>query len=224
MVEIETIWFQNLAESLEGEAIVVDAWAASLNINILLSKKPRRLIVVNEDNLKRATEVYPEAILVGESDRLPPSRFQTSNQPGEIDKVDAFGRDILWMSVGGSRVIEKAMRIAKGGVFVGSTGNVRALAEYFSNKKGVVTVIYAGARGQKMTEDKICGDLIKKAILGIPIDWQVEVNKISQAIKSFYPSSNWEKDLYLIEEYLNRFDAVPSGIVNSQGFIQMVLG
>lgn len=222
MVEIRTFWFHQLKSIVADYIVSVDAWAASLNIDILLFKKPRHLIVVNENNLKKAIKTYPKALLVGESDQLSPKHFFASNQPGEIDKVPATGKNILWMSVNGSKVIEKAVQMTKGKVVIGSTGNVNTLARYFSLKKGTVVVIYAGNRGQKVAEDKLCGDLIVKAILKQKINWQEEVKKIAQVIKSSYPPPDWQNDLYLIESYLNKFGVVPQAVVNKQRFIECI--
>ena len=222
MPKIKTIWFHDLKSKLDGDAIAVDVWGATLNINILLSKKPRHLIVVNEINLKKARITYADAFLVGESRIWPASSFYTSNQPGDIDRVPTRGKDILWMSANGSRVIEKAMVLAKGGVFTGSTGNIKALANYFGKKKGNLNIILAGNLDEELEEDRICGELIRKSILGLSIDWDKEVKKIMHAIKTRYEPHNWKGDLHLIPLYLNKLNNIPKGIVNEKGFIEMV--
>lgn len=223
MPDIKTIWFYNLKSKLDGDLVVVDAWAASLNINIILSKKPRHLIVVNEANLEMAVKVYPEAVLVGESRIWPASRFYTSNQPGDIDKVATSGKDILWMSANGSRVIEGGIKLAKGGVYTGSTGNIRALAKYFRKKNSRIYIVMAGNLEEELEEDKICAQLIRKCILGEKIRWSKEIENIIQAIKTRYPPPDWQMDIHLIDKYLNKLDNIPRGIVNNKGFIEMVV-
>jgi len=221
--QLKTFWFHELPEQIIGDVIVVDAWAASLNICILLAKKPTHLIVVNEQDLLKVKSFYSGAILVGESDILVPRRFQASNLPGDIDQVPAQDKTILWMSVNGSKVIEKAMKIIQNGqVFIGSTGNVKALSRRFSKKLNSLNIIISGSRGKEVKEDKLCGKLIEKAILNLPINWKSEVEQIMEAVKKTYPPFNWEKDINLIPDYLNRFLIVPKIIHNRNGFLEAI--
>lgn len=79
---IEKVWFHELPKDQKIDSIVVmvDVNAASSNMSVLLSKNPKKLLVVNEENLSQARQIYPQSILTGESLSLDPSKFQASQK------------------------------------------------------------------------------------------------------------------------------------------------
>lgn len=219
-MRVKKFWFHKLPEKLEDDIVVVDAYAATANLCVLLSKKPQYLIVVNERNLEKAESLYQNSILVGESEQLPPSRFAASNQLKDIRRVRVDGRKVLWMSINGSRLVEKVMKArSKGEVVAGSFSNMKAIASYFLRKREVVNIVMAGDRGVRVEEDRICGEIIEKTILGLPVDWKREKKKVVKFVKDYY--DDWKGNLEFLVDCPNEFDIVPKFFVNSRGFIEV---
>lgn len=222
MVEVKKFWFHKLPGKLKGDVVIVDACAASANMCILLSKRPQCLIVVNERNLEKAENIYKSAILVGESERLPSHRFVASNNLDDMRKVKVRDKKVLWMSINGSRVVEKVMEMKnkKGEEAVaGSFSNMQAISSYFSRKRGRVNIVMAGNRGVEVEEDKICGEIIERMILGLSFDWEQAREKIKKFVKRYY--GVWRRNLKFLVDYPNEFDVVPKFFINKSGFIEV---
>lgn len=223
-VTIKKVWFHNLKKSpreFSGTVIVVDAQAATANMAILLSKKPNRIIVVNEQNLDRARQAYPGAILIGESNSLPQSTFVWDNHQQSMYEGDAAGRDILWMSVNGSRLMEFAIAYTKDGeVLSGSFMNTQAIAKHCKSKQSPITIIMAGDQGEEVVEDRICADVIKHYIDDAPFDWKPLKREIITAFKTHYEPEVLVDIPYLVD-HLNEFSVIPRCFINGEGFIEV---
>lgn len=83
---INKYWLWDLPKKIEGIAIVIDTFAATTNLPIIISEKPGKLIITNEENLVKAKNVYPDGLVIGESTTLPKNTFICSNFPSDIIK------------------------------------------------------------------------------------------------------------------------------------------
>lgn len=221
---IEKVWFHDLQKSpreLNGTVVVIDAQAATANMAILLSKKPRRIIVVNEENLGRARQTYPDGLLIGESNALPESAFTWDNHQQSMYESSPKGRDLLWMSINGSRLIEFALAHTKeANILAGSFINARAIADYSKEKHLPVTIIMAGDQGVEVVEDRISADVIEHYIDKTPFDWESLKKKITNAFRTHY-AQEVLVDIPFLVDHLNEFSIVPKCVINPDGFIEI---
>lgn len=219
---ITKIWFSKLPQELNGNIVVIDAFAASANMSILLSKSPKRLVVVNETTLHDARKVYSDSVLIGESDILKPTAFAFSNQLKDMYHGDATAKTILWMSVNGSRVFERAMQIVhNGSVLAGAFCNSKAVAEYLMKSPQNTTLIMAGNRGTEVDEDRLCADVIEYRLRNRTFDWEEIKRKVSEFITRYYePTEAHDNLFYLLR--LDEFNIVPKCFLNEYGFIEII--
>ena len=221
-MEIRRVWFHSLPEKLPGHVVVVDAYAASANMSTLLSKNPNRLVIVNEENLERATQIYKNAFLVGESDLLPPSVFSFNNHPVNMYQGNVGNKDVLWMSINGSRIFEETMEHTEvGEVLAGAFNNSQALTDYLIKKGGVVYIVMAGNRGIEVAEDRICGEVIERKLKREMIDWEEVKKEISRFLVKFYDSIEAVSDLPYVVDRIDEYDIVPKCFRNSNGFLEI---
>ena len=200
-VHIEKVWFYELPSDFEfnGTTVMVDANAASSNMPLFLSKNPARLLVVNEQNLSRALMQYPDALLAGESLSMDPERFSASNHISSINKIEAGGKDILWMSINGSR----------------------ALVNFLAQSQKDVLIVMAGDRGQEVLEDKICGEMIEKKLSGLPVDWEDSRQALTKELMKYASDQSEIKDDLPLLLDLNRYNIVPKCFKNKDGFLEV---
>ena len=220
--EIDLGWHYEVEQRPRGVVVIIDANAATTNIPLILSKKPRRLIVVNEKKLAQAKLVYPGALLVGESDILDLAHFVASNNPPVIDKTDLANRDVLWMSVNGSRLIE-AYAQPGAEVVTCAFNNMAAVKKwFFRNRHGqALSIIVAGNRGMPMLEDYKCGEVLRNILLGESYDWEEvkkEVKDFLATVPEYAP--NYRANLpYILDR--DRFKIVPRIERNEEGFLEI---
>lgn len=222
-MEIERIWFHQLPKGrqLEGNIVMVDANAASSNLSVLLSKNPNHLIVVNEESLARARSTYSGSILVGESLSLPEEQFLASNHISDIARVEVEGRNILWMSNNGSRVLERAVKSCQGQVLAGGFNNCLALTNFLINDSKPVYIIMSGNQGDEVLEDRICGEVIEKRLKGETFDWNAQKEQVVQFIMEYYAGQRQIKDDLPYLLHLDQFGIVPKCFINDSGFLEV---
>lgn len=219
---IQKVWFHQMPNQLTGAVIVIDAFAASANMSILLSKNPRRLVVVNEQNLKRARKLYTGSLLVGESSLLKKEEFTCSNELKDMYQADVMGKDVLWLSDNGSRVFEKTMATQNDIVVAGAFCNTKEVAKYFLNqpKDIPIIIIMAGNRGRKVDEDRLCADVIEDRLLNRQFDWNKIKREAEKGVRSYCLKSEADRNLpYLFR--LDEFNIVPQCVINKDGFIEI---
>ena len=222
-VHIEKVWFYELPSDFEfnGTTVMVDANAASSNMPLFLSKNPARLLVVNEQNLSRALMQYPDALLAGESLSMDPERFSASNHISSINKIEAGGKDILWMSINGSRVFEKMCGHTDRLVLAGAFNNFGALVNFLAQSQKDVLIVMAGDRGQEGLEDKICGEMIEKKLSGLPVDWEDSRQALTKELMKYASDQSEIKDDLPLLLDLNRYNIVPKCFKNKDGFLEV---
>jgi len=222
-MKVKIQWFYELKGKPTGTIVVIDVYGATTNIPMILSKGPKSLVVVNERNLRKAQQTYEESILVGESDNLPRKVFKASNHPANINSAKLSGKNVLWMSDNGSRVFEAVAVRKKRRVFSCSFNNITALSRWLKKDKGErkITIVISGSKGIPADEDRLCGELLKKLLLGKEYNW----GKIRKDVTNFmdgHPGykGKHKKDMKFILD-LGRFKSVPICFKKENGFLEI---
>lgn len=223
--ELQSRWFHDWKPDVEhiplGSVVVIDACAATTNMAILLSKHPHHLIVVNEQTLSAAQETYPDALLIGESKLLPKEVFVWNNQLTKMYGSNPAGKDLLWMSINGSKVIERVMMHNPAEVLAGSFANMSALAEYLQGRIRPIAIIMSGDQGEPVAEDRICAEILTAKLHGVPFNWDTSKREIEEAFRAHYSTEEYEEIPYLLDHF-DEFSIVPRCIQNASGFLEVV--
>lgn len=221
-MKIRKYWFWEIPKKTTGIAIVIDAWAATTNIPILLSQKPKRLIITNEEKLFLSQKIFPDALTIGESITLPKETFSASNFPADIVKANFRGKTVLYMSSNGTKLIEAIFN--KTGVVIScSFNNLSAVCKWFYlQKEKELSIIMAGELGKEVEEDRVCADILEKELKGFYYNWDATAKGIKKCINSYYSAFS-EKVVdslsYVVDR--NRYVLVPKVFRNREGFLEI---
>lgn len=204
--------------------VVIDSYAATSNVNIMLQKKPKKLLVINEKNLRKAVNKYPDGLLIGESDKFA-FEFLSSNHPSDIIKLNLNNKIVLYMSINGTKVFEKFISKYKR-IITCAFVNLRPVSRWLIEQKiSEVSLIMSGdiseSRREKVEEDKICADILKYELDKQSYNWSIYKEKITDFINSYY--GNPQKrylSLPLVLD-LNRYNVVPLVFRNKAGFLEV---
>lgn len=168
-MQVNIIWPWDLTENINGIAVVCDVWAATTNINTLLSKQVGRLFLVNQYNVQEAKRKYRKSLVIGQSLKLPKDFFDTSNNPYDVANARVKNKTVLYMTNNGTRIIELALAKKASKVISVSFSNLNCLAEYLRGFEENVYLIPAGEvefANPKVIEDKVCLQTLKKFLKG----------------------------------------------------------
>ncbi|MBI2029235.1 2-phosphosulfolactate phosphatase [Candidatus Gottesmanbacteria bacterium] len=220
-MSINKYWMWELPEKIDGTAIIVDAFAATTNIPIILSKKPKKLIIINGEILDKAKKIYPDGLVIGESTTLPKKTFICSNFPSDIIKCKFKNKIVLYMSSNGTKAIESVWRLTNHTVSC-SFNNMLAVKKYIHNKKeNNITVVMAGEFYKKVLEDQLCAEAIIKEIKEEKYSWSDVSDKLIEYIKFHYKAVR--KDFQSLDLTLNKnsYNIVPGLFKNNNSFLEV---
>jgi phosphosulfolactate phosphohydrolase-like enzyme len=236
-MNVQKHWFADLSsEEIEGIrrkheiVVVVDLWAATTNLVIMLGKKPARLFIVNDDRFSKAQLVYPGAILIGESQEIPREKFASSNEPSEISQVNIYDKDVLYITFNGTRVLGAFSNQEKGLVFAASLANYRTVADYLKKVNvGKINLIAAGnltgeLQGREFTEDWMVAELLEKELKSENYDYskvQTRIKKVVEDIYGVQSSLSPEKRFWPFI-FAPKADIVPMVFINREGFVEVL--
>jgi len=221
---IDILWPWELKDLTGRTAIIIDLWAATSNIALLLGKGVKNLIVVNKENAIRGKEIYKNAIVVGEHYQLPANFFDYSNYPSDVNKIMTT-ESILYMTTNGSYVIEQALSKKAKCVLTGSLLNFSAIGQYIGNsKQEQVVIIPAGNRVRKngkAEEDILCAKLFSKILNNQAINWDKQINILKEIILRDYGSEEKFRPAedFAVTFQLNKYNVVP--ICIKEGWIKI---
>lgn len=237
MVEARKRWFDEIRpEEIENlragnnALVVIDIWAATTDLVLMLSRGPSRLIITSDQRYLQAEKTYPGAIIIGESKKIPKEKILSSNDPYEIDKVDISNRIVLFVTNNGTRVLEALSSGATGRVFAGSLVNFRALVSCLKSGDFERIMIVAagnltGDKGGKVfIEDWLAADVFEKSLTGQEVDLGSVGEQIRKAVFDIYqeetdipPEKRFWPYIFAPES-----DIVPTAFINSDGFVEVV--
>ena len=175
--DVVIAWSDELPRSLSGDTVVVvDTLAATTNIVDFLAAGAS-LALTNQNSIVALSQRMPDALVVGETrDPALAARrlFQCSNSPREISESGLLGRlkgrDLLYMSNNGTRVIEECFSRGPGQILCGSFANRAALADALRSRAlhGRIWIVPAGESGlgcPKEGEDLFAAESIRAKVL-----------------------------------------------------------
>lgn len=237
-MDVERRWFADFRQQEIEEirrrqelVVVVDLWAATTNIVLMLGKKPARLIIINDDKYKAAKNLYKDSLLIGQSYQIPKEEFAAAtNLPFDIQQVNIRDKLVLYTSFNGARVLEAFSMPEPGLVLICAFSNCRAVANYLE-KTDVpkVTIVASGnltgeMGGLRFFEDWIGAEILEKTLKREQYDEAELLEGIKKVIASQYPD---RPKSFLEEEvwpfiFAPKSDILPTAFVNSDGFVEVV--
>lgn len=122
-------------------AVIVDALRASATAAMLLDVGATELLLVRDvEDAFAAKDTWPDALLFGERDSVPPKGFDYGNSPGEV--AAAKGRRVIFTTTTGTARVLQAYGASA--VLMGSTINALAVVMHASGYGKDVVVVPAG--------------------------------------------------------------------------------
>ena len=119
--------------------VVVDVLRASSSIVTLLDRRAEAVIAAaNIEDARSLHDLFPESLLCGEKDSVPPPGFDYGNSPAEFARLEIAGRTVILATSNGTRILA-SFGDAAPVLLVGSLLNRNAVAE--------AAVRVAGERG-----------------------------------------------------------------------------
>jgi phosphosulfolactate phosphohydrolase-like enzyme len=204
---------------------VCDVWAATTNINILLSKGARHLLLVNADNVERAKKKYTNAVVIGQSLSLPITFFNSSNYPYDVARVKVRDKIILYMTNNGTKIIELAFVKRASKVFSVSFSNLNSLAKHLKGLREEIYLIPAGEMefsDPKVLEDLICIQTLEALLKGKRVD----IKRSEKSAKNFiqkaygYQEFDQQKNFELVFK-TNNLSVIPLYKKTKDGLIRV---
>lgn len=224
-------------KKISGVAVVADVYAATTNLGTFIAKEAAEIFLVNKRSMRRAFELYPDAVLIGET--IDPEEIQVlkdygkefycSNYPTAIEKVSLVGKTVLFISHNGSKVIELAFENGAQEVYTVAYTYFESVWKYLSGRDASnLTFIASGEKTEpaisdlKSLEDyRILEDLRKK-LTSVNVNLSESVAFMNTFIQSHYPSLGGQRAKMLkIISHINSIQAVPVCRQPSNGLIEI---
>ncbi len=155
------------------EAVLIDVFRATTSIVVMFYKGVNEIIPAKDEN--EAWKIYSQKrdyILIGERDGIKIDGFHYNNSPDELMNADLNGRNVIFVSTNGTRVLKK---IESPVVYIASFLNADLIANTVENDADLVC---ANRRDIFSIEDFFCASYIKARKMGIFIDFENLKEKI----------------------------------------------
>ncbi len=220
-MKIHKYWFWEMPEKIPDVVVVIDAYAATTNLCLMLSQKPKKVILVNNINFEKAKINYPDSTVVGESVSLSADVFKVTNLPVDIAKANLSEKQILYMSINGTRVLESIFKKTKI-ILICCFTNMAAVVKYlYRQRVKEIVIIMSGDWPDKVYEDKICADVLINEFTGKSYNWKEYSKEVTEFINSYYGYPNKRKKSLPYVLDLNAYNIVPRVFKNKQGFLEI---
>lgn len=207
-MEIDILWPWELPEKIAGTVVVIDVFAATTNIAILLAHQVSQLYLTNSRQIKFITEHRDDALIAGESADLAISYFDVGNMPSKVAQALVLGKTVYYMSINGTRVIEEVMNKQPQQVVAGSFVNIDVLVSWLERSASTqVLLVPAADENFKVAEDEICATAIKSLLRGENINWLRLQRAAARFIRSYYRPPD-EEDIAVVLSR-NAFPVIP---------------
>lgn len=224
-MKINYFWSWEVPDEPVDVYVIIDVYAATSNIPVMLFMKPKNLFVINEDSLINIKNKYPNSLLVGESDELPKEMFAAKNLPYNIGKLKLKNKTILYMSNNGSRVIEKVIRVHPQFVVTASFNNLFAVSTWITNHNfSLINIISSGEKSfpdYEANEDFYCAQALGRLLKKDKSKISYYLKKAKDFVKSAYSPPVPLKENYSLIFTLNRFSLVPICYFEKEGYISI---
>lgn len=220
-MDIQHYWFWQLPSKLPTATyVVIDTWAATHNLSLILSKNPQKLFITNEHQYSKLQQHYPRAVLVGES-QTHDLDFYSSNHPPDIKKADLKNKVVLFMSYNGTRVFEKLMQ-SQAKAYALSFSNLAAVAKLLQHQPPPLTIIKSGTQGKPAPEDEACANVFTKQLNNHSYDWFSHKTNVFQAMQQTYDLyDNFRLDSARAVLHKDIFETVPVCHKTPKGYLHI---
>lgn len=220
-MEVNRYWSWEIPKNLQQIVVLIDSYAATTNLNIILDDNPKSLIIVNDKILGKAKKMYPENLVIGESLTLAFEEFDISNFPSEIAKRNLKDKVVLYMSINGTRVLESLFR-NKRTIISCAFNNIKAVCRWL-RKQNVkeVQVVMAGDYPEEVLEDKLCAEILRSEIEETSYDWKNLSKEVTYYINNYYGNPKMRQESLPFVLDINRYNIVPTVLKNEKGFLEV---
>ena len=198
-------WSWDVPDVAGSLCAVSDVLAATTNIARMLAVGARTLTLVTEETVESVRVRSGGALIVGESRRLPRNFFSVSNHPSDIFRADFRGKDIVYMSNNGTRVISDMLDRGAESVTAVSFVNISA-SSTFLKREGSRNIIgiAAGERtypDKHAPEDRRCISVLRQIYTGKHVDWDTVFSTLNDEMQRYYSLNFWKEDvLYVLKK------------------------
>lgn len=210
--DLPILWPWELPERLSGVVVVIDVYAATSNIAFFLARQVAQLLLVNNESVHRVKHQHKGALVIGEDFSLPDDFFDTGNQPHKTEGIDISGKEIIYMSNNGTRIIDLAFRKGARNVIATSFLNMGASVSWLREiSEHDVLLLPAGdvrIKENPVTEDMACAETLRDILMGKPVDWKERFREVEEFMLSYYDPEHCKLDIPIITD-LNRYPVVP---------------
>lgn len=217
-------WPWQLTKKLPSLVAVIDVYAATTNIVYFLSQNPAQLLLANDQKIQILRHQYPNAIIIGESQKQPTNFFDTSNLPRLATAINVTGKTVLYMSNNGTRIIRSVIKQKAKTVIAVSFANISSSANWIKQQRtNKLTIIPAGDKeisNQQSLEDLLCAKALQKLLLKQKIDWNKMLQEVKHFIKDNYPPNYRDADFQTVLAR-DLFSIVPICWCTKQGIIRI---
>ncbi|GGM71261.1 hypothetical protein GCM10007108_06730 [Thermogymnomonas acidicola] len=155
---------RNQKDFEEGTRVLVDIFRSTTSIPIILHRGATRVIPTGSVSVARAMKREdPKRVLVGERFGLKVPGFDYNNSPSELMGADLQGREVIFTSTNGTKVLERIRN--RGRVFLGSFVNFSKTVDAVSGGDRVFITLSNRPDGEA-DEDRIFGEFIREKLEG----------------------------------------------------------
>ncbi|MBI2010406.1 MAG: 2-phosphosulfolactate phosphatase [Candidatus Chisholmbacteria bacterium] len=227
---IRSYWLQKLPKRLgKGIYVVIDVWGATTNLAIMLSQKPKKLLITNKEQLPRLLRQYPKAIIVGESLRGN-IKFTVSNLPNEVEAANFKDKIIAFSTTSGTKAFEQLKRHHS--IIGCAFNNISAVAKFLRRQNQPVIIITAGDPNFRAQEDEFGREVLIKEIRHEKYNWKNLQPKIKQLIIDQETTHYSHLPGHQITPHLksgidtllkrNQYSIIPTLQLDNNGFLEIV--
>lgn len=160
------------AREASGVAVLFDVFRASNTIIACLQSGAEYIIPVGElEEAYRLKEKYPDHLLFGERNGIPPPGFDSDNSPAQAAARKLKGKKIILTTSAGSQGIVYSNKTDQ--LLIGSFANAEAIVAYLKEKKPPhVSLIAIGNKAvEPALEDEACAEYIQNRVLKKVVDF-----------------------------------------------------
>ncbi len=123
--------------------VVVDALRASATAIMLLHSGAKRIIVTDEvEHALQLRDPYPNALLYGERNGLPPAGFDYGNSPRET--TNARGKEVVFTTTTGARLLIAGYNEDIPFLIMATTINAKAVINFLKKQNKDFVIVPAG--------------------------------------------------------------------------------
>jgi 2-phosphosulfolactate phosphatase len=179
-------------QALDGKVcIVIDVVRATSSLTVIMSKKPRKLILTTtiQKAAKFAAQQTIHPLLCGERGGLKPEGFDFGNSPRQYFAADLKDRVLIFTSSNGTRAV--ADLVIAPHVYLGCFLNASAVvarAYETARQQGMDVLLVCAGREEKFAiDDAYCaGFLVSKLMAMIAADQEFALGDGAQAALGIY--------------------------------------